>query len=334
MTINRLFLWGALFFLVFTFHLAKANNPNENTGTHPHRLFHFVLRGVALEDAKWMVDRAHKYGFNGVVVTVTDGVELNKSPWKPLKNAWSREELIDWINYAKKHGMEVIPEIKLLTHQEKFLQKAHPALMYNFKTYNPLNAQVYNIVYPFLDEIIEIFNPSFVHIGHDEVVGHNEKARNKLLKNKELMLPADLYLMDILKIHKYLTNKGINTAMWGDMLLSSDEFPNMKKNHLHGGKTGYGKLLRQKLPKDILIFDWHYFGAHKSFPSLKALQDEGFKVVGSTWKNKKTTQHFSRYASEHKAYGMLATTWWHVQKKEWEKVDLILKESGNIFFNP
>ena len=312
---------------------------SEATNAHQRRLWHFVLRHVSLKDAKWMVDKAKKYGFNSVVVLVTDGVKLDKSPWTPLKGAWSKNEFISWVEYAKSSGMEVIPEVKLLTHQEKFFQKNHPSLMYNSFTYDPRFNQVYDVIFPFLEEIISIIKPKTIHVGHDEAAGLNKRSestwliKRKWLGKEEKLIPSDLFLLDILKLHAYLTKKNINTGIWGDMLLSENEFPNMLKRHLHGNKPHYGKTLRHKLPKDIIIFDWHYSDKQKYFPSLKKLQEEGFRVIGSTWKKANTIRNFSNYAFKNNAYGMLAGTWWHVQRKEWDKVDDILKESGHIFLN-
>lgn len=119
--------------------------------------------------------------------------------------------------------------------------------------------------------------------------------------------------------------------MWGDMLISPDEFPEMLGRHLHGTLPGYGKAMREKLPKDIVICDWHYFDTQKDFPSLAAFKREGFRVLGATWKKDDTTANFSRYAAAHGADGMIATTWFHVQRKEWDIVDKIIDTSGKIF---
>lgn len=119
--------------------------------------------------------------------------------------------------------------------------------------------------------------------------------------------------------------------MWGDMLISPDEFQNMFDPDLHGTVGGYGKPLRDKLPRDIVICDWHYFDDQSDFPTLKVMQKEGFRVIGSSWKKEKTTRNFSRYAAQHGAKGMMATTWFHVQKNEWGIVDDIIKVSGEAF---
>jgi hypothetical protein len=190
---------------------------------------------------------------------------------------------------------------------------------------------VYTKVFPYLDELIELIQPVAVHIGHDEVVGWNAWHAKKNLKPGEKMLPSELFLSDVLKIHAYLKKRNVETWMWGDMLISPDEFPNMLSRHLHGSVPDYGKALRDKLPKDIVICDWHYFDDQLDFSSLDIMQKEGFRVVGATWKKEKTTRNFSSYAAQHDAHGMIATTWFHVVLKEWDVVEDIIKFSGEAF---
>ena len=115
------------------------------------------------------------------------------------------------------------------------------------------------------------------------------------------------------------------------MFLSSEEFPGMLSRHLHAKDKGYGRELREQLPRNIVICDWHYFDDQIDFPSLSAFQNDGFRVIGVTWKKESTIKNFSKYALENNAYGMMATLWFHVRKKEFDKVDRILKLSGSFF---
>lgn len=298
----------------------------------PVRALHFVLRGVSLDKAFWMVDEAKRYGMNTIVVQVADGVALQKAPWAIQEGAWSRDEFKAWVEYVKDMGMQVVPELKLLTHQEKFFQSLHPHLMFNANTYDPANEEVYqNYVYPLIDELIDLIAPKAFHIGHDEVAGHNERSQKELRKAGQLMLPAKKFYQDTVRVHEYLVKRGIETWMWGDMLISPEEFPEMLGRELHGVVSGYGKVLRQKLPKDIVICDWHYADDQEEFPSLATFKAEGFRVLGATWKKEKTIRNFSRYAAEQGADGMIATTWFHVQRKEWDVVSRIIHTSGRVF---
>lgn len=289
------------------------------------RAVHFVLRAVSVADAKHIVDVASAAGFNTIQVVITDGVKLDNAPWATTTTAWKKTDLIDWVAYTKSKSLVIVPELQLLTHQEKLFQNLHPELMYNSETYDPRNAATYQRVFALIDEIIAIIQPDAFSIGHDEVAGRTGA------KACENMLPAALFLQDVLRLHDYLKARNIQTWMWGDMLISPNEFREMLRNHLHGGYAHYGKEMRDKLPKDIVIGDWHYIEAQTSFPSLATMQNEGFQVIGTTWKKDTTTNNFSRYAAQQGARGMMATTWFHVQRKEWAIVDQIIRDSGAIF---
>jgi hypothetical protein len=264
-------------------------------------------------------------------VAVTDGVRLDSAPWEPQPGAWEKDDFNAWINYVRSKGMDIIPEIKLLSHQEKFFQKKYPTLMYNPTTYDPRQDETYRQVFLLLDEIIALINPRAIHIGHDEVTGFRHSSKSKWSKSNEINLPAELFLMDVLRVHEYLKNKNIETWMWGDMLIDADNFPTMFMKHFHGGAPGYGKALRDKLPRDIVICDWHYSDNQNEFPSLSTFVSEGFRAIGVTWKKVKTIRNFSSYAAQHGAYGMMATSWYHVQRQEWDVVENTINISGKVF---
>ena len=145
------------------------------------------------------------------------------------------------------------------------------------------------------------------------------------------MLPADLFLHDVELIHAFLEKKNIETWMWGDMLLSPDEFPGYSSTYFHGTGSGYGKALRQKIPRAIVICDWHYSGDQAQFPSLAAFQEDGFRVVGAVWEDENTAQNYSRQAAEASALGMMATTWFYVPQQRWDQVEQILRASAAAF---
>jgi hexosaminidase len=71
------------------------------------------------------------------------------------------------------------------------------------------------MLFDVLDEVIEVFNPKVVHIGHDELrtYGVCEKCRQKN--------PARIFADDVIKIYNYLKDRGIRTMMWGDKLLNA-----------------------------------------------------------------------------------------------------------------
>jgi len=297
------------------------------------RALHLVIKNSEPSDIKKLINQADRAGFNTIVLGIYNGIRFDSvgNPEKSVRT-WSKKEFVDVVEYAKNLQLKVVPEIKLLTHQEHLLKRSNTDFLYNSVTYDPRKQELYNlIVFPLLDELIELIHPVSILIGHDEVAGHNEHTRAIWLKPNEPVLPANLFLEDVLVIHNHLIKRSVETWMWGDMLLSKREFPTMLSRHLHGNSLGYGKPLRDKLPHDIVICDWHYADDQVDFPSVKVLKGEGFRVLGATWEQPNTIRNFSRYAAAHGADGMIATTWSLVQHKEWDVVERIIRESGEEF---
>lgn len=120
---------------------------NQPSGSTMLRVLHLPLWDMPLSDAKRWVDEAKSANYNTIVLMIWSGVKLNNSPWTHFANPWSPAELSDWAAYAKSKGLDVVIEVKLLSHQQFFFQESHPELMYNTKTYDPDNPAVYKIVY-------------------------------------------------------------------------------------------------------------------------------------------------------------------------------------------
>ncbi|MBS0170035.1 MAG: family 20 glycosylhydrolase [Nitrospira sp.] len=314
--------------------VGAAAEPSSRPSEETLRIMHFVLaETVSLERARGFVNEAQAAGFTAVQVLLTDGVQFDHAPWKPVKTAWTKAEFKSWADYARTHGLEVIPEVKLLTHQEKFFQRQYPGLMFNTVSYDPRKDATYAVVFPFLDELIEAMHPRAIHIGHDEAFGWTVGQVSKWLKLGEVMIPANLFLRDVVRVHDYLNKKGVATWMWADMVLSPTEFPGAQTRSLHGIADGYGKPLRDHLPRDIVMCDWHY-DEQENFPSMAVMQGEGFRVIGATWKRESTTRKFSRYALARHAYGLMATTGVHAQQNDTDMIHWIIQASGALFRNP
>ncbi len=296
----------------------------ENLPTRPDGpifAFHYVARGISLEEQKVLMDRIAKAGYNTVIIQITQGIQLSNAPWKPLPDALTRDEFIELVDYTKGKGLQIIPELKLFTHQEKFLDGSkaeHAALMFNSKTYDPRKEGVYKIVVPLMAEIISIVRPYAFHVGHDEVSkyrGLNDDGTPKLanlsLREDETVAHGGLYKRSINRLEETITRKwGIETWVWGDMLISPQEFPEMFHVHLHAN-TGqwFGRTLRESITKNLTVIDWHYFGKTTEFSSGTTFQDLGFDVVGSTWRTPTITENQTKWAAEHDYSGMVSTSW-------------------------
>ena len=170
----------------------------------------------------------------------------------------SQQELSELLDYCRERGLEVIPEVPTLSHSD-YIVMAHPELNERVKdtypdTYCPSNPKTYELVFDIMDEIIEVFKPKYVHIGHDEMY---TLAQCELCRGKD---PVDLYVGDIIKLNDYLKARGIRTIMWCEKMFAthiSDEWP--------GGGSAFPKWnvpalyeCKGKIPKDVLLMHWYW----------------------------------------------------------------------------
>lgn len=300
---------------------------------HPQlniRALHIVLRGISLSELQRIIYLARSARFNTLVVQLADGVQFSTLHALAREDALTREEFQTFIDSAASNGLQVVPEVKLLTHQEKFLKNAYPEEMFNSQTYDPRSLLVRELVHSYLEEVIQLANPSAIHIGHDEVRLGSNVGHPRGLKRGEQALPPELFELSVRNLHSFLADRNVETWIWGDMLIAKEEVPEMDGRTLHGTPE-YAKL-RTILPRDIVICDWQYYEL-ANFSSSRMLSDLGFRVVGASWRRPGVAESFSRSVADlPNGVGMMATTWYEVQRRNWEVVERIILDSGNAFW--
>ena len=227
----------------------------------------------------------------------------------------TKAEVLEIVRHAQAHGMEVVPELQSLSHAY-FMCCAHPEIAERQSdpwpdTYCPSNPKSYELYFDLLDELIEVFRPRMVHIGHDEAYtfGVCERCRGKS--------GAELLAGDLLKVHDYLSSRGIRTALWGDKLM----------NIIAGGSPEGGRARRAQwskqmdytmpatyaavdfVPKDMLILNWywmldpaspHYFEA-KGFQSIFGNFGDNFGAH--------IFRHWDTLAASENVLGAEVSTW-------------------------
>ena len=179
------------------------------------------------------------------------------------------------VDMARKHYIEVVPEIQSLTHSY-YLVAGHreiaelPEAVWP-DAYCPSNPKSYELLFEIMDEYIEVMKPKMVHIGHDEwrAAGLCPKCRGKSA--------ADLFAEDVIKIYRYLNGKRIKVAMWADHLIKRHNGIGkhiVSKNLLIDTPTTWQAAM--KIPKDILMINW---GSAKAPENDEELASYGFNQI-------------------------------------------------------
>ncbi len=179
---------------------------------------------------------------------------------------------------CRKRGLEPIPECPTYSHCD-YLVMAHPEIREREgdeypDTYCSMHPDTYKYVFDILEEVIDVFKPSKLNIGHDEMYSIGVCKRCKGTS------AHILYANDIIKINDFLRDRGIQTIMWGEKLLKSYTNEGEPVGGMGHG-VGLGKVpalypCRDLVPRDIIYLHWYWPFNHKYD---KVYHDRGLKVL-------------------------------------------------------
>lgn len=310
------------------------------------RLLQINLKDMNPKLVTLAIESAWRQRYNGLLLSITNSVKFNALGKHPRKTAMMPSDFKRLVNYARSLHLEVVPHLNLLSHQnaELLQYEVDSTLFYNYQTLNPQNGKVYTILFNLIDEIDSLIDPHAIHIGHDEVLGFKKEHIEKYGP----ILPPNLFLLSVRRLHNYLSNKNIETQMWGDMLLHQQDFPNTHPTGVNAPDSYRGII--DSIPTTITITDWHYLDykwrikkGPIQFEPTKRFLEKGHKVFCATYKWDYFNVEYARFVSEQSnenLEGMIATTWHEllngsVYKKHdsYRGFYKIMQESANIFWN-
>ena len=196
----------------------------------------------------------------------------------------TQEECRDIAEYCRERGLEVIPECPTLSHCD-YLVMAHPEIAERDNdswpdTYCPKHPDTYKLVFDILDEVIEVFSPKKINIGHDEF--YTMCICPKCRESD----PVDVYVEDIAKIKAYLDKRGVGTVMWGEKLVKAID---KRTGARYGGwydEVVYADGTRfqiptlypciEKMPQGITYLNWYWsFGKEHD----RNYHDRGYEMI-------------------------------------------------------
>ena len=257
---------------------------------------------------RWLVDNLFtRYKYNAIIL------EIEFAQWESAPELWrprsaTKEQLRSFLAHCKDNYIEVIPLFQTLGHMgwlfynDNHLEMAEdPATPY---AYNPSHPAVYPLMDAILEEVFELFDSDYLHIGHDEITmrGTFPYQPENVAKGIQQVV-----LDDIMHYYDMCKKRGKRIMIWHDMILTGGECPNASGMHISNVKETF----RDLLPRDIIIADWQYNGdnAHAHYRDVKLLKEEGFDVIGCTWFEPNNIENFTRAVHNYDAMGMMATTW-------------------------
>ncbi|MBO9595583.1 MAG: family 20 glycosylhydrolase [Niabella sp.] len=232
-------------------------------------------------------------GVNTLALRIEWWYQFESHPELAATGALSKAEMQQIVRACKEAGIRLVPMMNLLGHQSEQtellpLLAKYPQFdespdlnppvpwkygnWYDFyhKSLCPAHPDLLKIIFPLMDELIEVCGAADFHVGLDEawIIGY-EKCPRCGGRDK-----AEILAEYIRKLHAHLQEKKCRMWMWGDRLIDG------KTTNLLGWQASMNNTHRaiDMIPKDIMITDWKYENAPPT-PAYFAIK--GFDVLAS-----------------------------------------------------
>ncbi|MCM4152308.1 glycoside hydrolase [Arenibacter sp. N53] len=251
--------------------------------------------GVA-EFVKFIDEELGPNGINTLVLRVDFNYAYKSRPELRGQNPLSEAQIKQLVAVAKKHQINLIPQVNLLGHQSwaektnklldvypQFDETPHVIIPEKYewpnpdglycKSYCPLHPEVHNVVFDLVDEIIAVFEATAFHAGMDEVF-YIADEKCPRCQGKD---PATLFANEVNKISRHLADSNKRLWIWGDRLIDAST------SGIGMWEASMNNTARavDLIDKSVVICDWHY---EKAIPTPAMFALKGFDVIACPWR--------------------------------------------------
>lgn len=138
---------------------------------------------------------------------------------------YTKEEMMDLVEYAKARHIEIIPEIEMPSHSEEVLA-AYPELGCSGEAYKDSefcvgNEESFKFLETVLEEVMDVFPSKYIHIGGDEAGKQHWKTCPKCqqrMKEEGMTSVDELQSYMIQRIEKFVLSKGRRIIGWDEII--------------------------------------------------------------------------------------------------------------------
>jgi len=190
---------------------------------------------------RWLL-RLSNLGYNTILWEIENNIKWESCPECVAKDAFSKHEFNELLDYCESLGLESIPVLQTLGHCEyviKHKQYEHLAeIPGRLDQYCPLHPHLQDFLKKWINEYLTVFTYSKrFHIGADEAwsLGKCPKCKKYVERNSL----SELYINHINSVSTFLLKKDIQPVIWADMVLHHPEALDV-------------------LNKDVMLFDFMY----------------------------------------------------------------------------
>jgi len=316
-------LFNVVLFLLLCAAASPAGASISSKQSKPWRALHLLdyNSDSALEALGRNLEPLAKQGINTIILEVDYNFAFKSHPeLRRGTDPITRDGARRFAALCKKFNIRLVPEFQSLGHQswkaETFsLLTVYPAFDLTpgvfpnnegiyCREWDPLNPQVWRIIFQLMDELIDAFHADAFHVGMDEIFLLGSEL-SPSTKGKD---SGVLFAGAVNEIHAHLVDKRhVEMLMWGDRLIDGKKYDFGEWEASTNGTAAAIDLI----PKDIIVCPWHY-ELRPEYPSITMFIDKGFRVLPASWKDVEATKELIAFTRSHagpKLLGHMFTTW-------------------------
>jgi len=260
---------------------------NLNLAIKPHmKQLEFMVdcaRGAVpkIQTLKDLVVYLALLGYTHLGLYIEDLMILPNEPmFGYMRGQYSKEEIIELVDFAKDYGIVIKPYIQTL---------AHLSHIFKHQVYKEIcdTADIllvgHNKTYDLIEKMIiyakDIFQTNEINIGMDEAW---QLGLGKYLTNHGYHNRLDIMIKHMNKVHDICVKHHMDASMWADMFF-------LLKNgtYLSDEQTNFDDI-KKHVPQDIKLIYWDYYQVDKQkylnkMKDLKTLSSS-IGYAGGAWK--------------------------------------------------
>lgn len=258
------YILSIIFVLFASLVLAQASPKNNDFSV---KGFHLDLRiqVMKMPALKQFAKKLSDNGINTLVMEWEATYPFKNHPMIANRFAYTREEVVDFVNYCKSINIDVIPLQQSFGHVEYILRnyryKNQREDQKDYSQVDPLQEDLNRALFKDLyTDLISTHSSKYIHIGGDEtyLLGHSEKSKKKAQELGKGRLYGDYIKL----LCDLVVSLGKTPVLWADIAI---KYPDALKY----------------LPKQTIFIDWNYGWDTNMFGDHSKLLESGFEIWGS-----------------------------------------------------
>lgn len=230
MRLHHDFIWSTLVHVMTNWSFEEGNTIG---GNNPDKVwlspasskmrFDYGLFRQYLKDMK-------ESGVNAIIIDVGDALIYKSHPEIAVEGAFTYDEFKAELDYMNEMGFEVIPKLNFSTAHDVWMKEY--ARMVSTTPY-------YKVVEDLIDEVCQLFEPRFFHLGLDEETYEHQKTYDYAVVRHH-----DLWWKDLQFYVNCVEKNGARAMMWSDYARNRPE------------------EFVKKCPKSVVQCVWYYFNQY------------------------------------------------------------------------